>query len=248
MLPSIPGISDSSYSTPPRLADREPQQLHDEVKLALESALPGIDARVLIHSLDVLLGGRDNYTIVGSASMHLHAIEKPNKTCILPMPNDLDVVVSDVRVQHLSRFTKNELTNLGLRQDEKFAHVMYAARQGQADLKIDIVSDHTQGFRKYSSGGIKICGLRVGCIEDTLEDYQSRISDREFVAQCGGAERAKEKVALLLKYFDNCTKNTQKESSDDADNMQALKRSRYLQTQSTESPATRVVNRRLFFA
>ena len=30
MLPSIPGISDSSYSTPPRLADREPQQLHDE--------------------------------------------------------------------------------------------------------------------------------------------------------------------------------------------------------------------------
>ena len=248
MLPSIPGISDSSYSTPPRLADREPQQLHDEVKLALESALPGVDANTLIHSLDSLLRGRGNYAIVGSTSLHLQAIEHPNRACALPEPNDIDVVVSEISVMRLDDFTRSELGKLGLRQDENLRHVFYMAREGQADLKIDIVSDHTQGFKKYSTGGLKICGLRVGCIEDTLQDYQSRISDQEFVVQCGGAERAKEKVALLLKYFDNCAKNTQKESSDDADNMQALKRSRYLQTQSTESPATRVVNRRLFFA
>ena len=248
MLSSIPGISGSSYSTPPRLADREPQQLHNQVKLALESALPGINASTLIHSLDLLLRGRHNYTIVGSTSMHLHAIKRPNKAYTLPKPNDIDVVVSDVIVQRMRDFTESELSNLGLKRDENFAHVFHMAREGQAELKIDIVSDHTQGFKKYAIGRVEICGLHVGHIDDTLKDYQSRISDREFVAQCGGAERAKEKVALLLKYFDKCAKNTQKESSDDADNMQALKRSRYLQTQSTESPATRVVNRRLFFA
>lgn len=248
MLPSqIPGISGSSYGTPPRLADREPQQLHNEVKLALENALPGISASTLIHSLDQLLRGRRNYTIVGSTSMHLHAIKHPNKTCTLPKPNDIDVVASDVSVQRMRDFTETELSNLGLKRDENFAHVFHMAREGQADLKIDIVSDHTQGFKKYASNPIQIHGLNVGQLADALDDYRSRVSDREFIAQCGGTEQAKEKVGLWLKYFDQSANNTQQGSSNSAENMRTLRMPARQRDPSDESSSARGVKRgRLF--
>ena len=202
MLPSIPGISDSSYSTPPRLADREPQQLHDEVKLALESALPGVDANTLIHSLDSLLRGRGNYAIVGSTSLHLQAIEHPNRACALPEPNDIDVVVSEISVMRLDDFTRSELGKLGLRQDENLRHVFYMAREGQADLKIDVVSANKREFKKYALNPVSIHGLNVARVHDTLDDYRSRATDREFIQQCGGVDQAKHKLDLWMNYFD----------------------------------------------
>lgn len=192
----------SCPGTPPPLADRAPQQLQDQVGLTLENAIPGIRANTLIHAIDVLLGGRDNYSIVGSTSMHLHALKHPNRTCSLPLPHDIDLVACEQRVSVMGRIKNETLEKCGLKRDEKFAHVFHMARDGQPDLKIDIVSSKTPGFGKYRSSSVAIHGLNVGRITDTLNDYRARVSDPEFIKQCGGIEQARAKIEPWLKYFD----------------------------------------------
>lgn len=247
MLPSIPGISGSSYSTPPRLADREPQHLHNQVKLALESALPGIDAKALIHSLDVLLRGRGNYTIVGSTSMHLQAINNPNPTLTLPMPNDIDVVASDVSVQRMQDFTDAEFAKVGLRQSDTRGHVFYMARKGQADLKIDIVSADKREFRKYALNPVQIHGLRVARVHDTLDDYKFRVTDRDFIKQCGSAAQAEEKVSLYMNYFEVQAGTKRTVASGSLENRSVFQFGHRMNSFDLDTPDDRKVRRKLNF-
>lgn len=247
MLPSIRGIPVSGDSTPPRIINRSPEALQSEVKMALENAHPGIDANALIHSLDVLLRGRGNYTIVGSTSMHLQAINNPNPTLTLPMPNDVDVVASDVSVQRMQDFTNIELAKVGLRQSDNRGHVFYMAREGQADLKIDIVSDAKKEFRKYALNPAQIHGLSVARIHDTLDDYKSRATDRDFIKQCGGDSQAKEKVSLFMNYFDVQAGTSQTVATDSRENPSMLQPGKRMRSVDLDTPEGRKVCRKLNF-
>lgn len=174
------------------------------VASTLESALPGIDANKLIHALDTLLGGRGNYTLVGSASMHLHALEHPNATCALPMPHDLDVVVNDTAIRRVELANTETLGRLNLKRDANFAHVLHMPRDNAPDLKIDIVHSSTPGFLKYQFNPHSIHGLQTGMLADCLADYKARRTDQEFVEQCGGQTQANAQVQPWLDYFDKC--------------------------------------------
>lgn len=176
--------------------------LTPHVVSALESALPGIDADKLICTLDTLLGGRCNYTLVGSACMHLHALEYPNATCALPMPHDLDVVVNDTALRLVELANTEKLDELNLTRDAKLAHVLHMPRGNETDLKIDIVHSCTPGFLKYQVNPHCIHGLQAGMLAHCLADYKARRNDQEFVEQCGGQTEANAKVQPWLDYFD----------------------------------------------
>lgn len=144
------------------------------IAATLERALPGINAGKLFQALDTLLGGRDNYTLVGSACMHLHALEYPNGTCQLPQPNDLDVVLNDTAIRRLDMATPEKLNTLNLKRDADFRHVLHMPRENQADLKIDMVHAQTPGFFKYQHNPHSIHGVQVGMLADCMKDYKSR--------------------------------------------------------------------------
>ena len=247
MLPSIPSTPFNGDITPPRIMNRSPEALQSEVKMALENAHPGIDAKALIHSLDVLLRGRGNYTIVGSTSMHLQAINNPNPTLTLPIPNDIDVVASDVSVLCMQDFTKIELAKVGLRQPDTRGHVFYMARKGQADLKIDIVSDDKREFRKYALNPVQIHGLRVARIHDTLDDYMFRATDRDFIKQCGGAAQAKEKVSLYMNYFEEQAGTKRTVASGSPENRSGLQPGQRMRSFNLDTPEGRKIRRKLNF-
>lgn len=176
--------------------------LSPRVAATLESALPGINANKLIHTLDNLLGGRGNYTLVGSAAMHLHALEHPNATCKLPLPHDLDVVVNDTAIRRVELANPETLGKLNLKRDANFAHVLHMTRENAPNLKIDIVRSSTPGFLKYQFNPHSIHNIQVGMLADCLADYKARRTDQEFVEQCGGQTQANAKVQPWLDYFD----------------------------------------------
>jgi len=198
---SFPLISSSLCHSPDRTQNL---LLNPRITTALENALPGIDANKLIHALDTLLGGRGNYTLVGSASMHLHALEHPNATCALPRPHDLDVVVNDTAIRRVELANTETLGRLNLKRDANFAHVLHMPRDNAPDLKIDIVHSSTPGFLKYQFNPHSIHGLQTGMLTDCLADYKARRTDQEFVEQCGGQTPANAKVQPWLDYFDKC--------------------------------------------
>ncbi len=172
------------------------------VTATLENALPGINASKLVHALDTLLGGRGNYTLVGSAAMHLHALEHPNATCKLPLPHDLDVVVNDTAIRRVELANPETLDKLNLKRDANFAHVLHMTRENAPNLKIDIVRSSTPGFLKYQFNPHSIHNIQVGMLADCLADYKARRTDQEFIEQCGGQTQANAKVQPWLDYFD----------------------------------------------
>jgi len=201
MNPSLAiGHTQSLHSSPDRT--QTSQTLAIQIASALESALPGVNANKLVHALDTLLGGRGNYTLVGSAAMHLHALEHPNATCKLPLPHDLDVVVNDTAIRRVELANPETLGKLNLKRDANFAHVLHMTRENAPDLKIDIVSSSTPGFLKYQFNPHSIHGVQVGMLADCLADYKARRTDQEFIEQCGGKTQANAKVQPWLDYFD----------------------------------------------
>ncbi|WP_341709753.1 hypothetical protein [Limnobacter sp.] len=194
------GRTQSLHSSPDR--NQTNQTLAIQIASALESALPGVNASKLVHALDTLLGGRGNYTLVGSAAMHLHALEHPNATCKLPLPNDLDVVVNDTAIRRVELANPETLDKLNLKRDANFAHVLNMTRENAPNLKIDIVRSSTPGFLKYQFNPHSIHNIQVGMLADCLADYKARRTDQEFVEQCGGQTQANAKVQPWLDYFD----------------------------------------------
>lgn len=194
------GRTQSLHSSPDR--NQTNQTLAIQIASALESALPGVNASKLVHALDTLLGGRGNYTLVGSAAMHLHALEHPNATCKLPLPNDLDVVVNDTAIRRVELANPETLDKLNLKRDANFAHVLHMTRENAPNLKIDIVRSSTPGFLKYQFNPHSIHNIQVGMLADCLADYKARRTDQEFVEQCGGQTQANAKVQPWLDYFD----------------------------------------------
>ncbi|MFN4044803.1 hypothetical protein [Limnobacter sp.] len=194
------GRTQSLHSSPDR--NQTNQTLPIQIASALESALPGVNASKLVHALDTLLGGRGNYTLVGSAAMHLHALEHPNATCKLPLPNDLDVVVNDTAIRRVELANPETLGKLNLKRDANFAHVLHMTRENAPNLKIDIVRSSTPGFLKYQFNPHSIHNIQVGMLADCLADYKARRTDQEFVEQCGGQTQANAKVQPWLDYFD----------------------------------------------
>ncbi len=176
--------------------------LSPRIVATLENALPGVNASKLVHALDTLLGGRNNYTVVGSTCMHLHALEHPNATCQLPQPNDLDIVVNDTAIRRVELANPATLHELQLKRDANLAHVLHMTRKNAPDLKIDIVHSNTPGFLKYQINPRFIDGLQAGMLADCLADYKARRTDQELVEQCGGQTQANSKVQPWLDYFD----------------------------------------------
>jgi hypothetical protein len=197
---SAVGRTQSPHSPPDRT--QTSQALPIQIASALESALPGVNASKLVHALDTLLGGRGNYTLVGSAAMHLHALEHPNATCKLPLPHDLDVVVNDTAIRRVELASPETLGKLNLKRDANFAHVLHMTRENAPNLKIDIVCSSTPGFLKYQFNPHSIHDVQVGMLADCLADYKARRTDQEFVEQYGGQTRANAKVQPWLDYFD----------------------------------------------
>lgn len=197
-ISQIPKPSNAYIDSP----DHTPPPLNLRVATALERALPGVDANTLIHTLDTLTGGRHSYTLVGSASMHLHALEHPNATCSLPIPNDLDVVVNDSALRRVELASPETLGQLNLRRDRQFKHLLYLQRPNQPDLKIDVVPASTPGFMKFQANALSIHGVRIGRLADSLADYRTRLKDEEYIDQCGGQAQAHAKMQPWLKYFD----------------------------------------------
>lgn len=152
-------------------------------------------------ALDSLLGGRGRYALVGSASLHLHAIEQPNLTQTLPLPKDLDVVFDPRSSEKLDRISVQELAKMNLRRDPHQAHVLYLSRENMSDLKIDLVSSATPGFAKHYSGARCVDDIPVGRLSDTIADYKNRLRDPEFIKESGGKEKAKDKISPWLNYF-----------------------------------------------
>lgn len=194
------GRTQSHHSSPDR--NQTNQTLPIQIASALESALPGVNANNVIHALDTLLGSRSYYTLVGSAAMHLHALEHPNATCKLPLPHDLDVVVNDTAIRRVELASPETLDKLNLKRDANFAHVLHMKRENAPDLKIDIVCSSTPGFLKYQFNPHSIHNIQVGMLADCLADYKARRTDQEFVEQCGGQTQANAKVQPWLDYFD----------------------------------------------
>lgn len=191
--------------------DRTPPPLNPAVASALERALPGVNANALIHALDTLTGGRNSFTLVGSASMHLHALEHPNATCSLPIPNDLDVVVNDSAMRRVELASAETLNQLNLKRDPNFKHTLYLSRANQADLKIDLVPASTPGFMKFQTNALSMHGVRIGRLTDSLDDCRTRLKDEDYVEQCGGQAQALAKVQPCLNYFDQFSQVTQPE-------------------------------------
>ena len=165
------GRTQSLHSSPDR--NQTNQTLPIQIASALESALPGVNASKLVHALDTLLGGRGNYTLVGSAAMHLHALEHPNATCKLPLPHDLDVVVNDTAIRRVELANPETLGKLNLKRDANFAHVLHMTRENAPNLKIDIVRSSTPGFLKYQFNPHSIHNIQVGMLADCLADYKA---------------------------------------------------------------------------
>ncbi len=186
------------------------------VTATLENALPGVNANNVIHALDTLLGSRSYYTLVGSAAMHLHALEHPNATCKLPLPHDLDVVVNDTAIRRVELASPETLDKLNLKRDANFAHVLHMKRENAPDLKIDIVHSHTPGFSKYHRNPHSIHGVQVGRLADNLADYKARLRDPEFIEQCGGQNEANAKIQSWLNYFDQFDTQTIRQLSTQA--------------------------------
>jgi hypothetical protein len=209
--------SPSANRTPPSTPSRENNSasvIPPRIQAALEKALPGVDSNKLIQSLDKLFGSRGNYTVVGSTSMHLHALEFPNATRSLPLPNDIDVVVNERAINKLNLATPDTLSNLGLRRNPDNAHVLHMAQSNQTELKIDVVASKTPGFMKYQSNPHEIDGVQVGRLSDCLIDYQQRTKEPEFIQQCGGKAEADQKTQPWLNYFDQFTASAKTNSPD----------------------------------
>nr|WP_294889494.1 hypothetical protein [uncultured Limnobacter sp.] len=232
----------SHHSSPDR--NQTNQTLPIQIASALESALPGVNANNVIHALDTLLGSRSYYTLVGSAAMHLHALEHPNATCKLPLPHDLDVVVNDTAIRRVELASPETLDKLNLKRDANFAHVLHMKRENAPDLKIDIVHSHTPGFSKYHRNPHSIHGVQVGRLADNLADYKARLRDPEFIEQCGGQNEANAKIQSWLNYFDQFDTQTIRQLS-----TQAKKRPfNYTTDDETDSPrASRPATRILRF-
>ena len=178
-------------------------ELHPRISAALEKVIPGLDANRLFQSLDSLFGNRGEYTLVGSASMHIHALEcrsEPDVT--LPMPNDIDVVVTDRGIGKLDLANQERLNALNLRRDADLPHVLYVTRPGHDDLKIDVVKDRTPGFAKYTSNPQDIEDIQVGRLDHCLKDYRQRLEDPEFIQECGSKKQAEIKIKPWLDYFE----------------------------------------------
>lgn len=122
--------------TPPRTPSASAQALSARVTTALERALPGVDAEKLMSTLDSLLGGRGRYALVGSTSLHLHAIEQPNFTQELPLPNDLDAVFDQRSSLKLECSNERELAELNLKRDPDFG----AASGGKENAESKVAS------------------------------------------------------------------------------------------------------------
>jgi hypothetical protein len=176
------------------------------VRVALEKILPGLEANRLFQSLDSLFGSRENYTLVGSVSMHMHALEAAsNSHSALPAPNDIDVVVNSRGIDKLQLANEKTLQALGLRRDKDLSHVLYVTRLGHGDLKIDVVKSATPGFAKYMAHRHAIDEVPVASLDDCLKDYRQRLNDREFIQACGSPEAAKNKIKPWLDYFAHLT-------------------------------------------
>jgi hypothetical protein len=213
--PSTPphaGVATPS-GTPPR-GGGPAAALTPRVSAALENVLPGLDANKLFKSLDNLFGNRGNYTVVGSASMHLHALETSSDAKLpLPLPNDIDLVVTDRGIDRLNLANPQKLSDLGFRRDADLAHVLYVKRVGQDDLKIDVVAGKTSGFKKYVANPHDIDNVQVGRLEDSLNDYRARMKDPEFIHQCGGEAAAEKKIQPWLNYFNQSAAQSQDSAS-----------------------------------
>lgn len=169
------------------------QALSTRTTTVLGRALPGVDAEKLMSTLDRLLGGRCRYALVGSTSLHLHAIEHPNLTQTLPLPNDLDVVFDHRSSLKLETSSEQELAEMNLKRDPNKPHVLYLSRENLPDLKIDLVKSSTPGFAKYYKEVQCIDDIPLGRLSDTIADYKSRLRDPEFIRESGGKKKLKAK-------------------------------------------------------
>ncbi len=214
--PPRAGNQAATNCTPPRGADQA-NTLTPRISAALEKALPGVDANKLIQTLDRLFGNRGNYTLVGSASMHIHALESALESKLtLPLSNDIDVVVNDRAIDKLNIASPELLGDLELRRDPDLRHVLYMPRSNHDDLKIDVVSGRTSGFQRYVSNPHEIDSVQVGRLEDSLKDYQHRMNDPDFVQECGGKAEAEKKTKPWLDYFNQSTTQVQQSAAADS--------------------------------
>lgn len=189
------------FCTPPRAsAQSSAKKIENPVTAALNEALPGIDVERLFHSLDVVFGNR-NYTLVGSASMHLHAIALPNATVTLPRANDLDLVIESNDINKLDFVTKDELNKLCLRCDDQKKHVLYYKHGNNLELKIDLIKSDNPLFKKYNDV-IQIGGFSVRTLANSMASYSARARDADFITSHGGKDAAKAAVQPWFSYFD----------------------------------------------
>lgn len=185
-------------STPQSANLNAPAQFDPAVETALNNALPNVDTAALFGSLDKLFGYRE-YTLVGSASMHIHAIDHKNPNITLPPANDLDLVLKPEQILNLD-LSGNKLREQNLKYDNVKKELYYKREDG-SDLTIDLI--HTTNRRFANCSTVEIGGFNVRTLLDSMDSYKTRFNDSEFRAAVGGVSAAKDAVQPWFDYFDS---------------------------------------------
>jgi hypothetical protein len=173
------------------------------VRVAFQNAFPGVDTNQLLQDLDGFFKHRQNYTVTGSAALHLHSvITRPNPNEALPPSGDLDLIVSCNFFPMLDTRNTAAMREFHLeRPNPEKSQILRWAPPGQPPIKIDIIQSNEDVVRNLQGHVCDLDNVKTCTLPALLAANETRYSDPEEIRQAGGQEVVKAKKEAVSRFF-----------------------------------------------